>query len=198
MDTTETAVVATEQRIFTSGELLAWLNNIGLDLVTFSRALVYSIDHTTGLMAQMLSEGGNRYLLQNLERFGRGQIDERLVLDSSPIAARLVRLPLSAQRQVLDVGVEVLDDNQDHRTIRYNELTPEQQRQTIASDHLRPLGEQRSWRDGRREVVNLAAQEPEVMPWKKVGHNKIEVLRGDLPPAVARGERHSSDVAGAD
>ena len=180
---TETAVVATEQRIFTSSELLARTNNIGLDILTLAQDLVRSIDATPGLMAQMISEGGNRYTLQNLERYGRGQIDVRLVLDSSPIAARLARLPLSEQRQVLDTGVAVLDDNQDHRIIQYSEMTPEQQRQTIASDHLRPLSEQRSWRDQRREVGNLAVLEPEVTPWKKVGH-KIEIPRGELPPLV--------------
>ncbi|HBJ87125.1 MAG TPA: hypothetical protein DDZ88_25350 [Verrucomicrobiales bacterium] len=120
---------------------------VGDEVLNVAADLVAALDARPELRAELIDAKVSRDVIDNLERLGRGEIHRNLVLDSSTVGRRLLKLPLSVQTQAIEAGVEVLDpDEQTTRLIPVDELTPKQVEQVFPKHgHQRSLAEQRTW-----------------------------------------------------
>ena len=162
-------------RIPTSAELAASLRQIGDDLIGIARDLVAAIDTRPETVSELITIGINRELIRRMERIGRGQISQRLVLSNSASTKCLMSLPLSEQEAALDKGVEVLDgDETTLRHIPVHELSTAQVRQVFAGDRIRTVAEQRTF---LRERSRSTAAAPELTRDYKVNKDCVAILR---------------------
>jgi hypothetical protein len=154
-------------KIPTAAELAARISRVGADLVAIAKDLVRAVDEDPNFIEALAAQGIHRELIRRLEKFGRNQIDERLVLLSGPGIQQLMAAPLSEQREVLTSGVEVLED--DEKTVRkipLSSLTPQQARQVFNRDHVRDIGEQRTWIRAQRAEGSVVAPAAEYKVFK--------------------------------
>lgn len=82
---------------------------------------------------------------RRLERLGRGEMDPRLLTQTTEGARALRRLPKNEQARALDTGVPLLLAGGDHLLVQVDSLTKAQVGQVFAIDHIRDLGAQRAW-----------------------------------------------------
>ena len=145
--------------IMTAASLAARINQLGVDMVALAKDLVAAIDKNESFKEELADEGINRELIRRLERVGRNQIDERLILATGPGVRLLMSCPLSEQRQVLSNGIEVMEnDEKTVRKIQFESLTFPQIQKVFAQGHTRDLGEQRTW------IRNSRDEQPTVEP----------------------------------
>jgi hypothetical protein len=171
-------------KILTAAEAMARrINQLGFDIVAVAKDVVRDIDAQTddgkprnpNYVKELEALGINRILIYRLERFGRNEIDERLVLQTGSGARALIRMPLSEQRRVLAEGLDILeDDEQNTRRIPFDSLTPKQVYQGFAQDHVRTLAEQKTYIRSKRPAW------PEGTPTAeyKVFHDHVVTRRG--------------------
>jgi hypothetical protein len=141
-------------KIVNAAELAARINQVGADLVAIAKDLVAAIDLKESFKDELAKQGINRELIRRLERVGRAQIDERLILATGPAVRLLMACPLSEQRKILTDGIEVMEaDEKTVRKIQFESLTFPQIQRVFAQGHIRDLGEQRTWiRNNRNEM----------------------------------------------
>lgn len=123
------------------------LANISTMLAELAHEYAQALDVRPELRAELIEAGHPAELIDRIERFGRGQIHERIVLNSARWARRVMLLPLSAQTDLIENGVEVLDVNEtDHRMIQLDSLSAKQVQQVFtANGSVRTLAEQRTY-----------------------------------------------------
>jgi hypothetical protein len=144
----------------TAADLFGRITKINEDILTLAVDFVSAIEATPDIAQELIEKGINREFLHRLEKFGRGQIDSRLVFSSDSITKRLAVLPPSSQKAVLDKGVEILDaDETTVRNIPVFELSREQMLQAFTSSGMRSIAQQRTFlRDPSRTAKPAAAQ----------------------------------------
>jgi hypothetical protein len=158
-------------KIATGAELAARIKKIGTDLLELAADLVHAIDAKPEIINEMVEAGTNPELIRRLEALGRGQIDQRLVFATGRAHLKLMRCPLSEQKKVLEVGLEVLQpDLKDTRLIQLAELSDSQRKQVFARDHVRTSSEQRTWLEERGSAPNVVA----------IGKKPYRVMKGKI------------------
>lgn len=90
---------------------------------------------------ESIEMGVSKSLLDAMERVGRDQWHERLLLAIGTQYNLLRKLPMSEQEKAINDGVEVLQADNTTRTIPLDDLTPDQARQAIGKS----LAQQRTW-----------------------------------------------------
>ena len=86
-----------------------------------------------------------------MEKVGRGQMHERLLLMGGRIQTLLAALPLSEQTEVIENGLEVLLHDGNAMRIMPESLTQSQLSQVFGSGEIRSLEAQRAWMESRRD-----------------------------------------------
>jgi hypothetical protein len=147
-------------KIYTANEIAQRLTSNASDLAEIAKDIASAVDVNPNFIKELQSLGVARDLVLRLERFGRGQIHQRLFAATSAGAIRIIHCSLSEQTDALENGVEVLDaDETTVRRIPLHELSTKQAVQTINGQHIRSIGEQRTYLRDRKP--HLPAGEPE-------------------------------------
>jgi hypothetical protein len=108
-----------------------------------------------------------------IESVGRNQMHYLLLVDSSPAASKLRKLPYSEQRKAIEVGCEVLTDTGDKLKVKSENLTVDMVNQVFANDHIRDIGAQRAFRESKKIVTKIKAEQPTEI--YKINGTKLEV-----------------------
>ena len=90
-------------------------------------------------------------LWADLEKVGRGQIHEKLLLCSGRSAQMMRTLNLSEQTEILDNGVQLLLHDGTIISVMHENLTQSQISQVFVSGHVRSVEAQRAWMESQRE-----------------------------------------------
>ena len=90
-------------------------------------------------------------LWADLEKVGRGQIHEKLLLCSGRSAQMMRTLNLSEQTEILDHGVQLLLHDGTIISVMHENLTQSQISQVFVSGHVRSVEAQRAWMESQRE-----------------------------------------------
>jgi len=116
-----------------------------------------------------------RNTIATLEKIGNKLLLPRLALDP-----RFRLLPMNEQKRIVEGKVEVFiqktDGKSDALMVNIMEAPSEIKAQVLNGDHIRPLAEQRSWLIAKNNQKQ-ATTEPETVPWRTYGKNKIEILK---------------------
>lgn len=138
-------------------EIAERISKISHDLLEVAEDLVTALDERPALAEELAGQGVNRELIRRLERLGRGQIHPRLVFATAPGALRLLTVPLSEQTQALELGIEVMDDDEEGvRKLPISDMSPKQARLAIGGGRIRSLAEQRTAiREEKKKVVHV-------------------------------------------
>ena len=93
-----------------------------------------------------------------MEKVGRGQMHERLLLMGGRIQTLLAALPLSEQTEAIENGLEVLLHDGNAMRIMPEALTQSQLSQVFGSGEIRSQEAQRAWMESRRnyQLARLA------------------------------------------
>ena len=86
-----------------------------------------------------------------LEKVGRGQMHERLLLMGGRVQTLLGTLPVSEQAEAVENGVEVLLHDGGTMRIMPENLTQSQLSQVFGNGEVRSLDAQRAWMESRRD-----------------------------------------------
>ncbi len=120
-----------------------------------------------------------------IERVGREQMHYLLLCDSSPAADKIRKLPYSEQKQILEGGIEVLTSTGDRLKIKAENLTREQVKQVIASDHIRDVAAQKAYIESQKTVDKICHARATGKPvdnWVVTGRT----LRVNAPTSFSR------------
>ena len=96
-------------------------------------------------------------VFSNMERIGRGQMDQRLLVTHNRAETKLLSMPLSQQKKALDDGIDVLMSNNAVLRVKPVNLTPSQVKQVFASDHIRDKAEQKNYLEEQKKIREYAA-----------------------------------------
>lgn len=132
------------------------LANISTMLAELAHEYAQALDVRPELRTELIEAGHPAELIDRIEKFGLGQIHERLVLHTARWVRRVSLLPISVQTDLINNGVEVLDVNEtDHRMIQLDALSAKQVQQVFTtSGNVRTLAEQRTYlREQRKAPV---------------------------------------------
>jgi len=115
----------------------------------------------------------NNCAWSRIESVGRNQMHYLLLVDSSPAASKLRKLPYSEQQKVIEVGCEVLTDTGDKLKVKSENLTVDMVKQVFANDHVRDIGAQRAFRESKKIANKIKSETPQSI--YKVNGAKLEV-----------------------
>lgn len=115
-------------------------------------------------------------ILYRFEQIGRKQVYPRLLLNDSPGARRLIKMPYALQVKYSDEPMALLTKSGDSLKVEVRNLTPDQANQAFASDHIRTLAEQRAWLEDK-ESFSAAVPASGNPPYRIVGKTVV-VMQG--------------------
>jgi hypothetical protein len=165
----ETTIV----KVKTAREIAGALRNVLVNMIEVSRDYVAALEVRPEIKQELRDLGVQVHTLTRMELIGRGSVDERLALQHYSAANRLLALPISDQKAMLDDGVEVMESNGDVRRIPVDQLSSKQVAQVFNGSGLRTLAQQRTWlteHAGRP----LNVEEPD---WK-IGRDSVTIRKG--------------------
>lgn len=148
-------------KVPTAKELLSKYQQLGANLIEFARELVGAIDAIPERKQELVEAGFAPAALDRLERLGRGSILPQLVFATTPGAEKVLKLSLSDQRQALEHGIEVMDEDEETtRNIPLHDLTRPQAKQVFGPDGIRSLAQQRTLiRDRKAKLLPVAPKD---------------------------------------
>jgi hypothetical protein len=117
-----------------------------------------------GVLVEML---GGASLVNRLEMFGRGQIDERLVLARGSAVEALSHYPLSVQQELLNRGVYIYREGATNESecplIPPLALSTAEVKQALAGDAPRDIAAQKQWLEERRDSPRPGYRTPDAI-----------------------------------
>lgn len=164
-------------KIMTADDFVSRLSQAANALVEIATDLVAAIDTRPEIRAEILEKGISEVLVDRLERLGRGQIHPSLVLNSARWTSRVMKLPLSQQREVIEKGVEVLQpDEVSTRMIPLDALSSAQTFQVFRSTgEIRSIAEQRTYiQEQNKKAVKV--EDPSLITYEKDGIHVGKIL----------------------
>lgn len=168
----------TEQVVNTdavASEIYSLMTGAASNIQQAAEKLVACIDAgDVSIKDALRSMGVSRNTLDDLERFGRRQIDPRLMMNESRTVRAVKLLPLSSQVEIIENGVEVLEPNgYEPRRIPLDDLTSQQVEQVVNVNRVRSLAEQRTWLEAEK-----ARQAPKVVRADyEIARNRVKLIR---------------------
>ena len=141
--------------------------------------------HFESVKIHLIKKGVTKDFLRRAEKVGRGIIVPEFLVDSSPVARRLMRCPISEQKKYYDGLVDVLTANNDVLKVNVSDLTREQMDQIFAHDHVRDIPAQKNYLLNQKKITT---EEIKVKTWEKpykvvrdgVVINGVKFSRGDV------------------
>jgi hypothetical protein len=109
------------------------------------------------------------------ELVGRKQMLPELMTDTTPMAEKLKKLPISSQARFYGKSQQLVTKTGDLLNVSFHHATKEQARQIFASDHIRTPAEQRAWIENTKRGLE---KKEEIKPEKvyDVKNGKLVVL----------------------
>jgi hypothetical protein len=90
------------------------------------------------------------------ELVGRKQMIPELLTDTSPMAEKLKRMPLTVQTQVYGKNIPMVTQTGDILKVDFHGATQSQAKQIFSKNHVRTPEEQRAWIESRRSQATPA------------------------------------------
>jgi len=106
------------------------------------------------------------------EKVGRKLMLPRLMFDTTPMAERLKKMPISTQRQVYGKNIPMVTKDGDILKVDFFGATQEQAKQILSIDHVRTPAEQRAWLISRPKLPDVTRQK-----CYEVKNGKLCILR---------------------
>lgn len=122
----------------------------------------------------------SRQFLGLLEGMGRKTLHPELAYLEGPGPRMARRLPYSVQQQVLNEPVELLvetENGTDVLLVDVREMSLKQAEQVFSDKHQRPLGEQKAWRQAKKEVALPKQEAVTEKPFYRIDKGDIVIMR---------------------
>ena len=100
----------------------------------------------------------HREFFNKLEAFYKGMIREDVFFIGGEVGEKIRRLPMPAQTELVEKGVELLTADGNHMIVRADTITPFQARQIISNNGtIRNLKQQKAWMESQKSRKKISA-----------------------------------------
>ena len=164
-----------------------------------TEALAGGLIKAAQIYKQFVDDGGDAMALRdasplpaqvwaNLEDVATGRVNPKLFLLPANTARAVKRLPITAQTEILDNGVELLAKDESQILVKTKELTPGQAKQVFGQNGVRTISEQAAYIKAniRQPVVIKASTVWEIRKGKLVVLRPTELTMAELHNILAQ------------